>query len=129
MEQLDEKEWVLAGTQPVEDVDEDDAPQDAQVRAAYGPRSWAVVCGLTFLTLFTIETYYALGYGAAPAPEPEAPAKVAVKHHMARRVAAAGSAATLGFAVGIPSVPGVLDNVLLGLVSGAGVLFAPSCDC
>ena len=45
-----------------------------------------------------------------------------------QRIATAGSAAALGFAVGLPSVPGVVDNIVLGLVSGLGTYFG-GCDC
>ena len=55
---------------------------------------------------------------AVPSPRPA----------RARRIATAGTAAALGFAVGLPSVPGVIDNILLGLVSGLGSYFG-SCDC
>ena len=48
-------------------------------------------------------------------------------HRKATRVLTAGSAAAVGFAVGIPSMPGILDNIVLGLLSGVGTFF--SCDC
>jgi len=45
-----------------------------------------------------------------------------------RRAMAASAAAAVGFAVGIPSVPGILDNIVIGLLSGVGSYFSP-CAC
>ena len=127
------EEWILP-----EKLNEEEEDNPPCVINRVAPYSWAILCASSFLALLTFELWYLYvptveEAAAQPVKETVATAvktvvPMARKHFLARRVATAGSAAALGFAVGIPSVPGILDNIVLGVVSGLGTYFAP-CDC